>query len=80
MKYHIKHFQNEGDKKFVGFYVEDENGRLFAIDKRVPLQEGKSDESYVTDALELCKKEIDEWQASFAHVGKTFDPATGKFV
>lgn len=80
MKFNIKNFQNEGDNKFVGFLIEDEQGRLFVIDKRVPLQNGKSDEAYVADALELCKKEIDDWQASFTHVGKVFDPATGKFV
>lgn len=80
MKFTIKNFQNDGDNKFVGFRVEDDNGRLFMIDKRIPLQDGKSAEAYVADALALCKAEIDEWQASFAHVGKVFDPATGKFV
>jgi hypothetical protein len=78
MKVKIKNFQNEDSNKFVGFLIEDDNGKLFAIDKRVPLQDGKSNDDYVAEAYALCKDEIDEWQASFANIGKVFNPATGK--
>lgn len=80
MEYRIKDLSNEGNQKLVGFYVVDDAGRTLVIDKRVPLQDGKSIEGYVADALALCKTEIDEWQASFAHIGKKFDPSTGKFL
>ncbi len=78
MKVKIKNFQNEDSNKFVGFLIEDDNGKLFAIDKRVPLQNDKSDDDYVSEAYALCKDEIDEWQSSFANVGKAFNPVTGK--
>jgi hypothetical protein len=78
VKVKIKNFENDGANKLVGFYIEDANGKLFAIDKRVPLQNGKSEEEYVSEAYALCKNEIDEWQSSFANVGKEFNPVTGK--
>ena len=80
MEYRIKNFENDGDKKFVGFYITDEQGQILAIDKRVPLETGKTDAEYVQDALALCADEITKWQASISVVGKTFNPETGEFV
>ena len=76
LKYVIKDFRDEDDKKYVGFLVTDEKGSQFAIDKKVSLSEGKTDEQYVKDALALAKSEIDEWVASFAQIGKTWNPDT----
>lgn len=79
LTYEIKNFSNEGQQKFVGFIITDENGHVFVIDKRVDLADGKTDEQYIQDALGLAQAEINEWQESFAHVGKKFNPETGKF-
>ena len=76
LKYVIKDFRDEGDKKYVGFLVTDEKGSQFAIDKKVSLSEGKTDEQYVKDAVALAKSEIDGWVASFAQIGKTWNPDT----
>ena len=76
LKYVIKDFRDEGDKKYVGFMVTDEQGAAFAIDKQVSLSEGKTDNQYVKDALALAKSEIDAWVASTAQLGKTWNPDT----
>ena len=75
MDYEIKNFQNEGDQKFVGFMVSNE-GKAFAIDKRVPLASGKTDAQYVQEALALAKPEIDEWVASQSVIGRKWNPQT----
>ena len=80
MNYEIKNFENEGDNKFVGFRVTDANGAVFVIDKRVPLQDGKTAEQYISDALAMCQDEIAEWQASFALVGRKWNPETNSFA
>lgn len=80
MQYTIKNFENDGDKKFVGFFVTDAQGNIFAIDKRIPLQDGKTNEQYITEALALCADQIAEWQERYTVIGKVFDPATGTFV
>ena len=76
LKYVIKDFRDEGDKKYVGFTITDEKGSVFVIDKKVPLSEGKTNEQYIKEALALGKSEIDEWVASFAQIGKTWNPDT----
>ena len=76
MKHTIGKFVNEGDKKLVGFIVES-NGNTLAVDKRVDIS--GTDEEMVSAALVLAKPEIDEWQASFAHVGKEWDAEAGAF-
>lgn len=80
MKIHIKNFQNEDDNKFVGLTITDSVGNIFAVDKRVALADGKTDEQYVTEALAESQAEIDEWQASFAHVGQEWDAEANAFV
>ena len=81
MKYIIQKLEIEGDNKLVGFDIDNEGNRLF-IDKRVALVEGKADEEYITEALALAKPEIDEWIASFTHIGQEWDgnAASGSFV
>lgn len=79
MKIEIKNFKTDGDNKYVGFNITDDVGNRFVIDKQVPLAEGKTDEQYVADALAAGQAEIDEWQASFAHVGKEWDAEAGAF-
>ena len=79
MNYEIKNFENEDGNKFVGFKITDNNGAIFIIDKRVPLQEGKTNEQYVSEALAMCQDEIAEWQQSFALVGRKWNPDSGSF-
>jgi|21_taG_2_1085346.scaffolds.fasta_scaffold67851_2 predicted HD phosphohydrolase len=76
MKHTISKFKNEGDKKLVGFIVES-NGNTLAVDKRVDIS--GTDEEMVSAALVLAKPDIDEWQASFVHVGKEWDAEAGAF-
>jgi hypothetical protein len=79
MKIVIKDFRTDGDNKFVGFNITDDAGNVFIIDKQVPLADGKTDEQYISEALAASQAEIDEWQASFAHVGKEWDAEAGAF-
>lgn len=79
MKYEIKNFETKDNKKFVGFFVKDDKGAILAIDKYLPLVDGKSNEDYVKDAIELCKSEVDDWQGSYSFVGKTWNPETNSF-
>jgi hypothetical protein len=79
MKYEIKNFQNEDGNKFVGFKITNDNGAMFFIDKRVPLQEGKTNEQYVSEALAMCQDEINEWQQSLALVGRAWNPESNSF-
>ena len=80
MKTVVKTFQNEGDQKKVGFKITDDAGNVFIIDKLVAVADGKTDEQYVTEALAASQAEIDEWQESFAVVGREWDADAGAFV
>ncbi len=80
MQYEIKDYRDEDGKKFVGFMITDDAGNRLATDKKIDLVDGKSDESYVSDAFALCKDEISEWQSQFALVGKKWNPDTNSFV
>ena len=55
MKYKIKDFRDEGDNKYVGFMVERDDGERFAIDKKVPLSEGKADDEYIHNPDDECR-------------------------
>jgi hypothetical protein len=79
MKYEIKNFYTQDDQKYVGFWVIDDLDKRLAIDKTVPLVEGKTNEQYIQDALALCQNEIAEWQDSFAVVGRSWNPETNSF-
>ena len=78
MQVEIKNFENDGDQKLVGFMVRNE-GKNFAIDKRVPLVSGKTDEQYVQEALALAQPEINEWATSRVLIGKKWNPQTNSF-
>lgn len=78
MEITIKNFANDSDQKWVGFMVNNE-GKRFAIDKRVPLVDGKTDEQYVQEALALAQAEIDEWASSSSIVGCKWNPETNSF-
>lgn len=78
MQYEIKTFETEGDNKRVGFMVES-NGKKLAIDRLVPIVEGKAPESYVSDALIAAQSEIDEWVSSSALIGKIWNSETNSF-
>lgn len=80
MQYTIKNFENDGENKLVGFFVTDAQGNILAIDKRIPLQNGKTNEQYISEALELCADQITEWQSRFTVVGLNFNPVSGKLV
>jgi CHASE1-domain containing sensor protein len=79
MKYEIKNFQTQDNQKLVGFWVINDNNQRLAIDKTVPIVEGKTNEQYIQEALALCQDEIAEWQESFSVVGRTWNPDTGSF-
>tara|TARA_X000001388_G_C2202501_1_gene111828 strand:- start:50 stop:292 length:243 start_codon:yes stop_codon:yes gene_type:complete len=79
MEYQIKDFRTEDNKKYVGFMIKDENGNQFAIDKKVSIVDGKTDEKYVEEAMALAQTEIDEWKASTALVGKKWNPESKSF-
>tara|TARA_R100001440_G_scaffold71537_1_gene94618 strand:- start:61 stop:318 length:258 start_codon:yes stop_codon:yes gene_type:complete len=73
--YKVDKFRDEGSNKLVGLLCTHENKEVLIIDKEISLVDGTSDESYVQQAYEASKAEIDEWSAQFAVKGKTFDPS-----
>ena len=79
MEYEVKTFETEGDNKRVGFLV-DNNGKMLAIDKLITIVDGKTDESYVQDALAAAQSEINAWAADAAVVGKKWNPDTNSFI
>tara|TARA_Y100001937_G_C7055804_1_gene301330 strand:- start:167 stop:421 length:255 start_codon:yes stop_codon:yes gene_type:complete len=81
LTYKIDKFQKDPDdatKTLVGFRITDEAGNVFIIDKRITTG-SNSDEQLVTAAQAAGQAEIDEWAASFANVGKTWNPETNSF-
>ena len=78
MNYEVKTFETEGSNKRVGFMV-DNDGKKLAIDRLVEIVEGKSDESYVQDALAAAQSEIDSWAADVSVVGRKWNPDTNSF-
>tara|TARA_Y100000004_G_C8814670_1_gene369236 strand:+ start:543 stop:803 length:261 start_codon:yes stop_codon:yes gene_type:complete len=74
----IDKFYNDTEdntKKMVGLEVVDDKNHVFIVDKKITIVDGKSDESYVKDAYDASLAEINEWQAQFSVLGKTFDPS-----
>tara|TARA_Y100000114_G_scaffold26995_1_gene22667 strand:- start:610 stop:861 length:252 start_codon:yes stop_codon:yes gene_type:complete len=68
-----KFYSDDGDK-VVGLLCTDADGNAFIIDKRVKLVDGTSNESYVKQAYDASKAEIDTWASQYDVKGKTFDP------
>jgi hypothetical protein len=73
LTYKVKNFENIDSNKLVGLLVTDTNGKIFAIDKQIPLSDGKSDNSYVQDAITAATDEINEWQNQNSVIGKVFN-------
>jgi len=79
MNYTIKDFVKEEEHMYVGFHCI-YNDRVFVIDKRIPLVEGKTDEEYTADALIAATPEIDAWKLEGKQKGKGWDPDTNTFI
>ena len=76
LTYKIKDFATVGSDVLVGFQVtDDSDGQSFFIDKTVT-KGSKSDNAIVEEAQAAAQTEIDEWVASRANVGKTWDPTS----
>ena len=74
LTYKIKDFTTVGSNVLVGFQVtDDSDGQNLFIDKTVAKGD-KTDNAIVEEAQAAAQTEIDEWVASRANVGKTWDP------
>ena len=73
LTYKVKNFENIDSNKLVGLLVTDTKGKIFAMDKQIPLSDGKSDDSYVKDAITAATDEINEWQNQNSVIGKVFN-------
>ena len=80
LTYKIKDFATVGSDVLVGFQItDDSDGQHFFIDKTVA-KGSKTDNTIIEEAQAAAQTEIDEWVASRAHVGKTWDPDTKSLV
>ncbi len=76
LTYKIKDFATVGSDVLVGFQVtDDSDGQNFFIDKTVT-KGSKTDNAIIEEAQAAAQAEIDEWAASRANVGKTWDPTS----
>ena len=76
LSYKIKDFTTVGSDVLVGFQVtDDSDGQNFFIDKTV-VKGSKTDNAIIEEAQAAAQAEIDEWAASRANVGKTWDPTS----
>ena len=65
-------------KKKICLKVVNDEGGLFITDSYLDIVDGKSVDDYTKDAYDAKKSNIDKWMESFANLGKTFNPDTGK--
>ena len=76
LTYKIKDFATVGSDVLVGFQItDDSDGQHFFIDKTVAIG-SKTDTAIIEEAQAAAQAEIDEWAASRANVGKTWDPTS----
>ena len=76
LTYKIKDFATVGSDVLVGFQItDDSDGQNFFIDKTV-VKGSKTDTAIIEEAQAAAQSEIDEWVASKANVGKTWDPTS----
>ena len=76
LTYKIKDFATVGSDVLVGFQVtDDSDNRILYIDKTVT-KGSKTDNAIIEEAQAAAQAEIDEWVASKANVGKTWDPTS----
>ena len=65
-------------KKKIGLKVVNDEGGVVITDTYLDIVDGKSVDDYTKDAYDAKKSNIDKWMESFANLGKTFNPDTGK--
>ena len=76
LTYKIKDFATVGSDVLVGFQVtDDSDGQNFFIDNTIT-KGSKTDNAIIEEAQAAAQAEIDEWAASRANVGKTWDPTS----
>ena len=76
LTYKIKDFATVGSDVLVGFQItDDSDGQNFFIDKTIT-KGSKTDNAIIEEAQAAAQAEIDEWAASRANVGKTWDPTS----
>ena len=76
LKYQIKDFATVGSDVLVGFQItDDSDNQILFIDKTVA-KGSKTDNTIIEEAQAAAQTEIDEWVASRANVGKTWDPTS----
>ena len=76
LSYKIKDFATVGSDVLVGFQItDDSDGQNFFIDKTIT-KGSKTDNAIIEEAQAAAQTEIDEWVASRANVGKTWDPTS----
>ena len=76
LTYKIKDFTTTGSDVLVGFQItDDSDNQILFIDKTV-VKGSKTDNTIVEEAQAAAQTEIDEWVASRANVGKTWDPTS----
>lgn len=76
LTYKIKDFATVGSDVLVGFQVtDDSDGQNFFIDKTIT-KGSKTDNAIIEEAQAAAQAEIDEWVASRANIGKTWDPTS----
>jgi hypothetical protein len=79
MNYEITKFHNEETNKMVGLKITNSDGKILYADKKVPLSNSKTNEQYVSEAISMCQDEIEEWENSFALIGKKWNSETNSF-
>ena len=76
LTYKIKDFTTIGSDVLVGFQItDDSDNQILFIDKTVA-KGSKTDNTIIEEAQAAAQTEIDEWVASRANVGKTWDPTS----
>ena len=76
LTYKIKDFATVGTDVLVGFAItDDSDGQVLIIDKTVA-KGSKTDNAIIEEAQAAAQAEIDEWAASRANIGKTWNPTS----
>ena len=78
MKYIVKTFQDEDDKKRIGFKVVNSKSNILFVDKVVT--KTGTDEEMIAAAQAAAQPDIDEWEALHSVIGREWDVDAGAFV
>jgi len=65
-------------KTRVGFFVDDEQGRRFVIDKVLDTG-SKSKEELAEECYGLCQTEVTQWTVDMENLGKEWNPTKKEF-